>query len=105
MAATDTAQNGTAAAKDSEKKSSRRQRQMKSISTMSATSEMNKVDCTYRVEKTQSDWTDLGNFEPFCLSPDGGYLYVKSSKSSYICLNQQSQETGIAVGRVYRVYL
>lgn len=81
-----------------------RQRPMRSIAQMGAAEDMKEVKHSYRVDNVSTDWKFVPNFSKFSRSSDGSFPCVKSSKSSFIDLERERQETNIFAGSVYRLY-
>lgn len=81
-----------------------RQRPMRSIAQMGAAEDMKEVQHSYRVDNVATDWKFVPNFSKFSRSSDGSFPCVKSSKSSFIDLERERQETNIFAGSVYRLY-
>lgn len=81
-----------------------RQRPMRSIAQMGAAEDMKAVQHSYRVDNVATDWKHVPNFSKFSRSSDGSFPCVKASKSSFIDLERERQETNIFAGSVYRLY-
>lgn len=81
-----------------------RQRPMRSIAQMGAAEDMKQIDHSYKVDNVATEWKHVPNFSLFSRSADGSFPCVKSSKSSFIDLSRERQETNIFAGSVYRLY-
>lgn len=92
--------NGT---KPAQRKGGTRVRKFKSVG--SSSGDTADVTLTCKVDTSGMEWSELPTFAAFSTSPDGSFLKVKDSRSSYIELKTGQHEIDIASGRVYRVYL
>ena len=77
----------------------------RSLQSASSLTEMSAVSVGGYCDTAPTEWRLLPTFACFSLSPDGSFLKVKDSRSSYIDLKTGGHETGIATGRCYRVYV
>jgi hypothetical protein len=80
------------------------ERKMRSLPGISDASSMPVIDIKRRVNNLPSEWKDVENFSMFSLSADGSYPCVKSSRSTYIDLVREKQETSIYSGRCFLLY-
>lgn len=104
--ATPTRNNGKKAIADmgNEDKKPRRQRTMRAIAQMAGAEEMKEVSHTYKVDTLTTEWKNVPLFTLFSRSSDGSFPCLKSSKSSFIDIGRERQETNIFAGNVYRLY-
>ncbi|NEP70313.1 hypothetical protein [Moorena sp. SIO3A5] len=77
----------------------------RSLESASSLSDMTAVTVTGHCDSAPTEWQLLPTFSTFSLSPDGSFPKIKSSKSAFIDIKTQKNQTGIATGRCYRVYL
>ena len=77
----------------------------RSLQAASSLSDMTAVTVTGHCDSAPTEWQLLPTFSTFSLSPDGSFPKIKSSKSAYIDIKTQKNQTGIASGRCYRMYL
>ena len=77
----------------------------RSLQAASSLSDMTAVTVNGHCDSAPTEWQLLPTFSTFSLSPDGSFPKIKSSKSAYIDIKTQKNQTGIASGRCYRMYL
>ncbi|NET69253.1 MAG: hypothetical protein F6K63_34615 [Moorea sp. SIO1G6] len=77
----------------------------RSLQAASSLSDMTAVTVTGYCDSAPTEWQLLPTFSTFSLSPDGSFPKIKSSKSAFIDIKTQTNHTGFASGRCYRVYL
>ncbi|NEP35388.1 hypothetical protein [Moorena sp. SIO3B2] len=77
----------------------------RSLESASSLSDMTAVTVTGHCDSAPTEWQLLPTFSTFSLSPDGSFPKIKSSKSAFIDIKTQKNQTGIATGRCYRMYL
>lgn len=87
-----------------EEKKPRKQREMRAIAQMAGAEEMKEVQHSYKVDTLATEWKNIPAFTMFSRSSDGSFPCIKSSKSSFIDIRRERQETKIFAGNVYRLY-
>ncbi|AKG24951.1 hypothetical protein [Calothrix sp. 336/3] len=82
----------------------KRTRKTVGLPSVTALASMHQVNYTAYVAKEPMSWDSIENHQIFSLTPDGGSLYIKTSRSKAVCLKTR-KSLAIGYGQGFAVDL